>query len=122
MWARSVVAFFLSWLCVLQVSSQSKKKNDGKIQVIFLQLNDIYEISPLDHGKIGGAARVATIRNELKKINPLTYTILAGDFLSPSAMGTLKYAGKTIAGTQMVETLNAAGVDLVTFGNHEFDI
>src|ERR1700750_1877968 len=37
-------------------------------------------------------------------------------------MGTLKYAGKTIVGLQMVETLDAAGVDLVTFGNHEFDI
>lgn len=120
---RSVVAFLLSCLWISQAHSQSKKqKNDGKIQVILLQLNDIYEISPLDHGKTGGPARLATVRNDLKKLNPLTYTILAGDFLSPSAMGTLKYNGKTIAGLQMVETLDAAGVDLVTFGNHEFDI
>ena len=123
---KPVAVFLLSWLLISETLCQSKQqKNDGKIHIIFLQLNDIYEISPLEHGKIGGAARVATIRNELKKINPLTYTILAGDFLSPSALGTIKYdtaANKKISGLQMVETLNAAGINLVTFGNHEFDI
>ena len=117
-----VAGLFLS----LPVASQSSlKKNDGKIEIVFLQLNDVYEISSLDHGKIGGMARVATIRKELLKYNPRTYTILSGDFLSPSAMGTIVYdtaAKKKIAGIQMVESMNAAGINLVTFGNHEFDI
>ena len=118
----SVAGLFLA----LPAVSQSKPgKNDGKIEVVFLQLNDVYEISPLDHGKIGGMARVATVRKELLKYNPRTYTILAGDFLSPSAMGTIVLdtpAKKKIAGMQMVEAMNAAGINLVTFGNHEFDI
>jgi 5'-nucleotidase len=37
-------------------------------------------------------------------------------------LGTLKYEGKTIAGRQMVEALNVMGLDLATFGNHEFDL
>jgi hypothetical protein len=37
-------------------------------------------------------------------------------------LGTLKYEGKNIAGRQMVEVLNAMGLDLATFGNHEFDL
>jgi 2',3'-cyclic-nucleotide 2'-phosphodiesterase (5'-nucleotidase family) len=61
----------------------------------------------------------------LARSNPLTYTILAGDFLSPSMIGTIIYdtaAKKKIAGLQMTEALNTAGINLVTFGNHEFDI
>ncbi|HMK26340.1 MAG TPA: bifunctional metallophosphatase/5'-nucleotidase [Chitinophagaceae bacterium] len=118
----SVTGLFLA----LPAYSQANRvKNDGKIEVVFMQLNDVYEISPLDHGKIGGMARVATVRKELLKYNPRTYTILAGDFLSPSAMGTIVLdtpAKKKIAGLQMVDAMNAAGIDLVTFGNHEFDI
>ncbi|HYE55438.1 MAG TPA: metallophosphoesterase, partial [Chitinophagaceae bacterium] len=87
-----------------------------------LQVNDVYEISALEHGTVGGMARVAALRNELVKENPNTYTMLAGDFLSPSAIGTLSYEGKRIMGRQMVELMNAVPVDLVTFGNHEFDL
>jgi 2',3'-cyclic-nucleotide 2'-phosphodiesterase (5'-nucleotidase family) len=118
----SAAGLFLAWSAASQAS---RVKNDGKIEVVFLQLNDVYEISSLDHGKIGGMARVATVRKELIKNNPRTYTILSGDFLSPSAMGTIVLdtpAKKKIAGLQMVEAMNAAGINLVTFGNHEFDI
>lgn len=100
----------------------SKKQDDGKIDITFLQLNDVYEITPLDNGKVAGMARVATVRNQLKESNPNTYTVMAGDFVSPSAIGTLKYEGQPIKGKQMIETMNAAGIDIVTFGNHEFDI
>ncbi len=117
-----VTCLFIAWSAAAQ---PNRGKNDGKIEVVFLQLNDVYEISSLDHGKIGGMARVATVRKELIKYNPRTYTILSGDFLSPSAMGTIVLdtpAKKKIAGLQMVEAMNAAGINLVTFGNHEFDI
>lgn len=89
-----------------------------------LQMNDVYEISPLDHGKIGGMARVATIRKDLAAKNKNVYTVIAGDFLSPSAIGTLydSAAKAKIAGMQMLETLNSAGLNLAVLGNHEFDI
>lgn len=96
--------------------------DDERIRVNLLQLNDVYEISSLQHGMFGGMARVASLRKELVKENPNTYTIMAGDFLFPSAIGTLEYKGNTIKGQQMVELMNAVPVDLVTFGNHEFDL
>lgn len=96
--------------------------DDGIITFNFLQLNDVYEIAPLENGKAGGMARVATLRKRLANENPNTLTVLAGDFLSPSLIGTIKQNGKRIKGAQMVEVMNATGIDLVTFGNHEFDI
>ena len=93
------------------------------IEFIILQLNDVYEIAPLEGGKYGGLARVATLKKNLLKENPNTIAVLSGDFLSPSFIGTLKMEdGDRIAGLQMVETLNAMGMDYVTFGNHEFDL
>ena len=94
-----------------------------RYEFIVLQLNDVYEIAPLEGGKVGGMARVATIRQRLLKENPNTLTVLAGDFLNPSLIGMLKdERGNAIRGAQMVEVMNAAGVDVVTFGNHEFDL
>lgn len=121
---------FLSWGALLSAvtifitprDAKHAVADDGKITVTLLQLNDVYEISPLDKGKFGGFARIASLRNQLAKENPNTYTLLAGDFLSPSAIGTLSYEGKGIRGRQMVELMNAVPVDLVTFGNHEFDL
>src|ERR1700740_1891336 len=93
-----------------------------------LQINDVYEIAPLAGGKEGGMARVAALRKQLQKKDPNVITVLAGDFLSPSLIGTLSIRDsrsgrdERIAGRQMVALMNATGVDYVTFGNHEFDI
>lgn len=96
--------------------------DDGEIEIVFLQLNDVYEIAPSDGGRIGGMARVATLLKKLERENPNTFCVLAGDFLNPSLIGQLKVDGKRIKGEQMVQVMNAIGVDFVTFGNHEFDI
>lgn len=93
------------------------------VEFVILQLNDVYEIAPLEGGKVGGLARVAGLLRQLEAENPNTIAVMAGDFLSPSFMGTLKLDnGERIAGLQMVETLNALGLDYATFGNHEFDL
>jgi 2',3'-cyclic-nucleotide 2'-phosphodiesterase (5'-nucleotidase family) len=94
--------------------------DDGQIDITFLQLNDVYEITPMSDG-LGGLARVATLRKQLLAENANTITVLSGDFISPSIIGTLRYEGKRIRGKQMVETMNALGVEWVVFGNHEFD-
>ena len=44
--------------------------SQNEVSVTFLHLNDVYEISPLDNGKVGGMARVATVRQDLLKENP----------------------------------------------------
>lgn len=118
------ILFFLGWSLFFLGCDASKKTatgDDGIIEIQFLQLNDVYDIGPGQGDNLGGLARVATIRKELLAKNPNTYTVLAGDFISPSVVGTLKYEGKRIRGKQMVESLNALGLDWVVFGNHEFD-
>ena len=97
-------------------------RDDGKISVNFVQVNDVYEIAPLSGGKEGGMARVATLKKKVLQKNPNSYLVIAGDFLSPSVYNSLQYEGKAIRGRQMVEALNAAGLDIAMFGNHEFDI
>lgn len=84
-------------------------------RITLLQLNDLYDITPVAQGKKGGLARVAALREQVARESPHTVLVLAGDFLSPSTMSSV------FQGEQMVATLNAVGLDLATFGNHEFD-
>ena len=88
----------------------------------FVQINDVYEIAPLGGGTFGGMARVAHVRDSIKNENPNTFLFMAGDFLNPSLLGTIKIDGERIYGKQMVEVMNAMEFDLATFGNHEFDL
>jgi 5'-nucleotidase len=90
--------------------------------VTILHFNDVYEITPVEAGHVGGLARVAAIRARLKAQHPGLLTVLAGDYLSPSALGTAKVNGQRLAGRQMVAVLNLVGVDWATLGNHEFDL
>jgi 2',3'-cyclic-nucleotide 2'-phosphodiesterase (5'-nucleotidase family) len=80
----------------------------------FLSINDVYFGDTLRSG-LGGLARVAYLRDSLAKQGPITF-VLAGDFMSPSLLS------KWYRGEQMLEQLNAAKLDLVTFGNHEFEL
>ncbi len=111
----------LSFFTCKTAQKPASTGDDGIIEVQFLQMNDVYEISPAPSDNRGGLARVATIRKELLAKNPNTFTVLAGDFISPSVIGTLKHEGKRIRGKQMVDVLNTLGLDWVVFGNHEFD-
>ena len=83
--------------------------------VTILQLNDVYQIAPVDRGRRGGMARVSTLQSEIRAQSPNTLFLLAGDFISPSV------ASRFFKGEQMVAALNASGLDIATLGNHEFD-
>src|SRR5690606_30066313 len=119
---------FLSLTVLLFVSSCSivqknvSIKDDGKIDIVFVQVNDVYEIAPLGGGNEGGVARIATLKKREKVKNKNTFLVMGGDFVSPSIYNGLKYEGKSIRGKQMVDALNTAEMDFVVFGNHEFDI
>lgn len=105
------------------VQEKVVEKEYASIDFCILQINDVYEISPLDGGRVGGLARVATILKQLRQHNPNTIAVLAGDFLSPSLTGSLNWQDLSpIAGAQMIAVLNDLGLDYATFGNHEFDI
>jgi 2',3'-cyclic-nucleotide 2'-phosphodiesterase (5'-nucleotidase family) len=92
------------------------------VRVTLLQMNDVYEITPVSGGQQGGLARVGMIRNQLLAENPNTYTVLAGDLFNPSALGTATVDGQRLDGKQMVDVMNVLGLDYATFGNHEFDL
>lgn len=122
---KSVFVLFVSVVLLSScktASSVAGGKDNGKIDVTFLQINDVYEIAPLGGGKEGGLARVATLKKDYRQKNPNTFLVMAGDFVSPSIYNSLQYNGKAVRGRQMVEALNAAGLDYAVFGNHEFDI
>ena len=91
-------------------------------QVTILQMNDVYEITPVEGGRAGGLARVATLRQRLLAEGHPVVTVLAGDFYGPSALGTARVDGERLAGRQMVAVLNALGLDVAALGNHEFDL
>lgn len=111
------------WSLVLQmlVLSIASPAFAEVVDITLLHLNDVYEITPVEAGKRGGLARVATLQQLLSQ-NPHTYTLLAGDAFSPSALGTARVNGHPLAGEQMVAVMNAVGFNYATFGNHEFDL
>ncbi|MDP2686781.1 MAG: bifunctional metallophosphatase/5'-nucleotidase [Aequorivita sp.] len=113
---------FISSCSILEPSTEGLIKGNGLVTLKFVQVNDVYEIAPLNGGEYGGMARVAHIRDSIKKQFPNTYLFMAGDFLNPSLLGTLKVDGERLNGKQMVDVMNAMDFDLVTFGNHEFDL
>jgi len=116
-----VKQLFLALFSLLLISSCAQSADD-RVNITVLQLNDVYEMSAVSGGKLGGLARVQTLLSELKAANRNTYTVLSGDLLSPSAIGTANFDGKKIAGRQMVEILNAMHWDYFILGNHEFDL
>lgn len=94
--------------------------DDNEIKFTFLHLNDVYEIGQL--GGIGGMDRVETFHKELLAENENTLLFLAGDFLNPSLLSTIKVDGERLKGKHMVDVMNAMNFDLVCLGNHEFDV
>ncbi|WP_051140234.1 bifunctional metallophosphatase/5'-nucleotidase [Azospirillum brasilense] len=81
--------------------------------VTFLHFNDIYEISPVK-GR-GGFAPLMTVLKTERERSAGALTTVGGDFLSPSLLSG------TTRGAQMPDLFNAMGVNVVGFGNHEFD-
>ena len=109
-------------VATLQIASSvdevTRGNSENSVDFIVLQLNDAYEAAPVEGGRLGGLARVATLRRQLEKENPNLITIMVGDFLAPSAIG----ATTGDSGRHMIEALNAMGLTHATVGNHEFDI
>ena len=107
-----VVASFVAASLVVATAQQEFSARAAST-VTFLQLNDVYTTLPVE-GQ-GGLARVATLKQNLAKAGHTPFLVMAGDFLSPSV------ASSVFKGAHMIAALNAAGLDLATLGNHEFD-
>ena len=101
--------------------SAAAKEETKKVDVLFF--HDIHshlnEFATVEEGRasmMGVFAKISTLINEKKAENPDTLILDAGDF----SMGTLV---QTVYETQAAELrmLGALGVDVSTFGNHEYD-
>jgi 5'-nucleotidase len=91
------------------------------VHLTLLHLNDVYQFTPLEQGRVGGLARVATLHKQTLAESPHTLMLFAGDTLGPSVESLLQVDGKPLHGRQMIDAWNAVGVDYAVPGNHEFD-
>ncbi len=114
LWAGLTTLLALLAMSASPLAAESLGSREGA-QLTVLHLADVYEMLPVSGGKFGGLARVAALERQLAAGKSHVLMTIGGDFLSPSV------ASSVFEGEQMVAALGAMGLDLATFGNHEFD-
>ncbi|MBI3454724.1 MAG: 5'-nucleotidase C-terminal domain-containing protein [Candidatus Rokubacteria bacterium] len=107
-----IVALALAW--VLGGCGLFSEPDRPPERLALLQFNDHYILEPVDRQR-GGMARIASLVAGVRAESPHTLLALAGDTISPSIMSSV------LQGEQMVAAWNLLGLDVATFGNHEFD-
>lgn len=117
-WPSLVLALALALGCSPTLQTQATPET---VRINLLHLNDVYQFTPMDQGRVGGIARVATLRKRLLAEAPHTLTLFAGDTLAPSVESSSEVDGKQLQGQQMIDAWNALGVDYAVPGNHDFD-
>ena len=98
--------------------ADSKEK---EVDVMFLHdthshLNEFATVEDEKTQVLGGFAKIKTLINEQKEHNPDTLVLDAGDF----SMGTLIQVMYEEEASE-IRMLGEIGVDVATFGNHEYD-
>jgi 2',3'-cyclic-nucleotide 2'-phosphodiesterase (5'-nucleotidase family) len=114
---------FIIFLVLTLLNSCHKKPNNKEKSFYILSINDVYRTEGLDDGKLGGLARVRSLRKQLTEQGKNVLLLHAGDFLQPS------FSSRVNHGAAMIDVMNQLnGTDnafdenmVVTFGNHEFD-
>ncbi|MDH3599134.1 MAG: 5'-nucleotidase C-terminal domain-containing protein [Candidatus Tectomicrobia bacterium] len=111
-WSR-LKRFFFAVLTLALAAVWCGSAFAAPVAVTFLHTNDIYLIDQQDGH--GGFPKLMTLLKQERAANPNTITTFGGDLFSPSVM-----SGFT-KGSQMVELMDAIGLDYAVPGNHEFD-
>ncbi|MBN1203679.1 MAG: bifunctional metallophosphatase/5'-nucleotidase [Myxococcaceae bacterium] len=117
-WPSWVLALLLGSGCTLKLKPSEPAET---VRIDLLHLNDVYQFTPLEQGRVGGLARVSTLRKRLLAKSEHTLTLFAGDTLAPSVESIIEVDGKPLQGQQMIDAWNALGVDYAVPGNHDFD-
>jgi 5'-nucleotidase len=117
-WPSLVLALALALGCSPFSQMQATPET---VRIHLLHLNDVYQFTPVQQGRAGGLARVATVRKRLLPEATHTLTLFAGDTLAPSVESISELGGKPLQGQQMIDAWNALGVDYAVPGNHDFD-
>lgn len=100
-------------LAVLFAAALATAAQAQKATLTVLHINDVYEISP-KQGR-GGIAPLMTLLKQERAKATHSITTLGGDLVGSSMMSGIT------KGAQMIELMNAIGLDLAVVGNHEFD-
>lgn len=90
--------------CLFIVAFACKRKDN----IVILYDNDV-------HCSVEGYAKMAGVKNELKKQTPYVSVVSCGDFAQGDVIGTLSEDGF------IEKIMNQVGYDVVVMGNHEFD-
>ncbi|MBR6528171.1 MAG: bifunctional metallophosphatase/5'-nucleotidase [Lachnospiraceae bacterium] len=113
----AILAACLTLLCSLGIVAAAEE--DSK-EVTILFTHDLHShllpSNRSDGGQFGGYARLMTVIQEQKTLDPDAILVDAGDF----SMGSLFQTAYTTAATEL-RIMGAMGYDATTFGNHEFD-
>ena len=122
-WKKLVVIWLIAVIVLpLMTGMQVWAKTEPKqLDILFTHdthshLNSFTTIVNGEKKEAGGFAKLKTLINEHKKVNPYTLVLDGGDF----SMGTLI---QTVYDTEAAELrmLGQIGCDVTTLGNHEFD-
>ncbi len=105
------------WLLVAAVLGllAAQAAAQAPITLTFMHFNDTYQLGAVDGGKAGGMDRIASVIKQIRAQDPEAQLLFAGDLISPSMESSI------FKGAQMIEGMNALGIDAATLGNHEFD-
>lgn len=108
---RKLTALFLALLLVLSFAVPVAAEEEKSEDIVILYTNDVHTY--ID-GTLGYDA-VAALKKDLQAQYKTVILVDAGDHAQGTAFGSMD-KGKSIIGL-----MNAAGYDLATLGNHEFD-
>ncbi len=107
-----LLLFFSFALC--PVPSAADARNP---QATVLYFTDTHQLAPVVDrlGERGGVARLATVIQKVRREAPGTVVAFGGDLAGGALFGAV------FRGRPLVEALNLIGVDVATFGQHDFD-
>ena len=120
---RVIMSGFIAILvivgCFVTTGIASTKKKEIDVMFLHDTHSHINEFVTVEDGKtqvLGGFAKIKTLINEQKQEDPETLILDAGDF----SMGTLIQVMYEEEASE-IRMLGEIGVDVGTFGNHEYD-
>ena len=108
---RKVLSFVLVLMLALTVMAPSAMMEGKSDDIVILHTNDV-------HTYIDGEISydvIAGVKAELEKMYNFVILADAGDAIQGTAFGSMD------KGATIVKLMNAAGYDIATLGNHEFD-
>lgn len=104
------------FLCLILLCALPIANAQETFTLTILHTNDTHSYHAPDNNGIGGVAKQSTITSHVRSEQDNVLLIDTGDRLT----GTLFYT--LYQGIDQIDVMNALGYDIVTLGNHEFDL